>query len=71
MQRSQREAGAIVTNNPALDGNIRMLRGHGQAKEYYHTTVGWNPRMDGLQVAILSLKLRHLVEWNESRGKNA
>jgi len=65
------EAGAIVTNDAEVDANIRMLRDHGQAKKYYHTMVGWNSRMDGLQGAILSVKLRHLDEWNESRRKNA
>ena len=65
------EAGAIVTNNAELDKIVRMLRDHGQAKKYYHTMVGWNARMDGLQGAILSVKLRHLEEWNESRRKNA
>lgn len=65
------EAGAIVTNNAELDKNIRMLRDHGQAKKYYHEMVGWNARMDGLQGAILSVKLKHLERWNEARRKNA
>jgi len=65
------EAGAIVTNDAELVKNIRMLRDHGQAKKYYHTMIGWNARMDGLQGAILSVKLRHLEEWNEARRKNA
>ena len=65
------EAGAIVTNNAEVDKKIGMLRDHGQAKKYYHTMIGWNARMDGLQGAILSVKLRHLAEWNESRRKNA
>ena len=65
------EAGAIVTNNPELDKNIRMLRDHGQAKKYYHAMVGWNARMDGIQGAVLSVKLKHLEVWNEARRKNA
>jgi len=65
------EAGAVVTNNPNLDRNIRMLRDHGQAKKYYHTMIGCNARMDGLQGSVLSVKLRHLTEWNEARRVNA
>jgi dTDP-4-amino-4,6-dideoxygalactose transaminase len=48
-----------------------MLCDHGQAKKYYHTMVGWNARMDGVQGAILTVKLRHLEKWNEARRKNA
>jgi dTDP-4-amino-4,6-dideoxygalactose transaminase len=65
------EGGAIVTNNPDLEKKIRILRDHGQPKKYYHTVIGWNARMDGLQGAILSVKLKHLVPWNEARRKNA
>ncbi len=65
------EAGVVVTNNTDLDEKIRMLRDHGQAKKYQHALVGWNARMDGLQGAILSVKLRYLNAWNEARRKNA
>lgn len=65
------EAGAVVTNDAALDGKIRMLRDHGQAKKYHHAMVGWNARMDGIQGAVLSVKLRHLPAWNEGRRRNA
>jgi dTDP-4-amino-4,6-dideoxygalactose transaminase len=65
------EAGAVVTNDAALDGKIRMLRDHGQAKKYHHTMVGWNARMDGFQGAILSVKLKHLDTWTEARRRNA
>jgi len=65
------EAGAVVTNNDELDKTIRMLRDHGQAKKYYHSLVGWNMRMDGIQGAILSVKLKHLPAWNEGRRRNA
>ena len=65
------EAGAVVTNDAALDGKIRMLRDHGQAKKYHHTLIGWNARMDGIQGAVLSVKLRHLPAWNEGRRRNA
>ncbi len=64
------EAGAVVTNNKELNDKIRMRRDHGQSKKYYHNIIGWNARMDGIQGAILSVKLKHLEEWNEMRRKN-
>ena len=65
------EAGAVVTNNRQLADKIKMFRDHGQKEKYYHSMVGWNCRMDGLQGAVLSVKLKHLGQWNESRRKNA
>src|SRR4030066_173692 len=65
------EAGAVITNNEELDRKIRMLRDHGQAKKYYHSLIGWNARMDGIQGAILSVKLKHLPAWTEGRRRNA
>jgi len=65
------EAGAVVTNNQELAEKIRTLRDHGQLEKYQHTMIGWNARMDGLQGAILSVKLKHLSEWNEARRNNA
>jgi dTDP-4-amino-4,6-dideoxygalactose transaminase len=65
------EAGAVVTNNPALEAKVRRLRDHGQLKKYYHEVIGWNARMDGLQAAILSVKLKHLAAWNEARRAHA
>ncbi len=65
------EAGAVVTNDPELRKQIQMLRDHGQSQKYYHTLMGWNCRMDGIQAAILSVKLRHLDEANSLRRKHA
>jgi dTDP-4-amino-4,6-dideoxygalactose transaminase len=65
------EAGAVVTNNTQLTENMRMFRNHGQEKKYYHSMVGWNARMDGFQGAVLSVKLKYLNQWNNSRRKNA
>ena len=44
-----------------------MMREHGQAKKYYHDIEGYNGRLDALQAGILSVKLRHLAEWNRKR----
>lgn len=65
------EAGAVVTNITELAENIRVFRDHGQKQKYYHSIIGWNARMDGFQGAVLSVKLKLLSEWNESRRKNA
>jgi len=65
------EGGAIVTSNGNLAEELRILRDHGQPLKYHHTRIGWNGRMDGLQGAILAVKLKHLPSWNESRRNNA
>ena len=65
------EAGAVVTNDKALQETIRIYRDHGQVRKYHHTLVGWNCRMDGIQAAILSIKLRHLEQANCLRQSHA
>ncbi len=65
------EAGAVTTNDPALAETIRMYREHGQQRKYKHALVGWNGRMDGLQGAVLSVKLDRLAAENERRREVA
>jgi dTDP-4-amino-4,6-dideoxygalactose transaminase len=65
------EAGAVTTNDSALAGEIAMLRDHGQEKKYHHARIGWNARMDGIQAAVLRLKLRGLAHGNAMRRRNA
>jgi dTDP-4-amino-4,6-dideoxygalactose transaminase len=65
------EAGAVTSNDSSVAAKIRMLRDHGQAKKYYHDLEGYNARLDALQAGILSLKLKHLDRWNESRRNHA
>ena len=65
------EAGAVVTNNEELANKIQMLRDHGQAKKYYHALVGWNARMDGIQGAVLRVKLRYLSKANDAGRAHA
>jgi dTDP-4-amino-4,6-dideoxygalactose transaminase len=61
------EAGATTTNDEALAKRMKMIRDHGQAKKYYHDIEGYNGRLDSIQAGWLSVKLRHLATWNESR----
>jgi dTDP-4-amino-4,6-dideoxygalactose transaminase len=65
------EAGAVTTDEPELRSKIQMLRDHGQASKYLHAAIGWNARMDGIQAAVLSLKLRHLEKANTARRAHA
>jgi len=65
------EAGAIVTNNGELDEKIKILRDHGQVRKYFHSAIGWNCRMDGIQAAVLRIKLRQLENANQRRRAHA
>jgi dTDP-4-amino-4,6-dideoxygalactose transaminase len=65
------EGGAVVTSNPEYAGAIRMLRDWGQSRRYYHDLRGFNYRMEGMQGAVLRVKLRHLEAWTEARRTNA
>src|SRR5579859_76114 len=65
------EAGATTTNDAALAARMKMIRDHGQAKKYYHDIEGYNGRLDSIQAGWLSIKLRHLAKWNESRRAHA
>ena len=65
------EAGAVVTCHAELQEKIRILRDHGQVRKYYHSVVGWNCRMDGIQAAVLRVKLRHLERYTELRRTHA
>ena len=65
------EGGAITTNDAKLADTCKMIRDHGQAKKYYHDIEGYNGRLDAIQTGILSVKLKHLPEWNAQRRKRA
>jgi len=65
------EGGAVATNDPELARRFKMLRDHGAEKKYYHEMYGHNYRMEGIQGAVLGVKLRHLSAWTESRRCNA
>ncbi|MDX2271541.1 MAG: DegT/DnrJ/EryC1/StrS family aminotransferase [Cyanobacteriota bacterium] len=61
------DAGAMVVRDPHLAKTLRILKDHGQSQQYRHEVVGINSRLDALQAVILSVKLRHLREWNGRR----
>ena len=65
------EAGAIITSNDELKRNVQVLRDHGQDKKYHHSMIGWNGRMDGIQGAVLSVKLKRLAAANDARRTHA
>lgn len=65
------EGGMVVTSNPDYAHTIQMLRDWGQERRYHHTLKGYNYRMDGLQGAILRVKLRYLDAWTEARRSHA
>ena len=61
------DGGMVTTDDPDLAARLRRLRDHGRTGKYEHAEVGWGARLDALQAAILSAKLRHLDEWNDGR----
>ena len=65
------EAGAVATNDAGLAARIRRLRDHGQSRRYYHAEIGYNARMEGIQGAVLRVKLRQLDAWNRARAGHA
>ena len=65
------DAGAIVTNDDQLAVKLRMWANHGRIEKYNHEFEGYNSRLDGIQAAILSVKLPHLNDWVENRRRVA
>lgn len=65
------EGGMIVTNNDEYARILRKLRDWGAERKYHHELKGYNYRMDGIQGAILRVKLRYLEQWTEQRRENA
>jgi dTDP-4-amino-4,6-dideoxygalactose transaminase len=65
------DAGMVLAQDDVLANRVRRLRTHGGMKTYFHDEVGFNSRLDALQAAVLSVKLRHLAEWSAARRRNA
>ncbi|MEA3497005.1 MAG: DegT/DnrJ/EryC1/StrS family aminotransferase [Bacteroidota bacterium] len=63
------DAGAIVTNNDKLEEKARMFANHGRIAKYDHEFEGYNSRMDGIQGAVLNVKLKYLEQWTNARRK--
>jgi dTDP-4-amino-4,6-dideoxygalactose transaminase len=65
------DGGAVSCNDPERVKKLKIFRNHGQSGTYFHEYVGGNFRIDALQAAILSIKLKHLDAWSEARRSNA
>jgi len=65
------DGGMVTTNDPELATRMSWLRNYGQTAKYRHTEKGLNARLDTLQAAILSVKLRHLPQWSKARAAHA
>ncbi|MGD0798500.1 MAG: DegT/DnrJ/EryC1/StrS family aminotransferase [Acidobacteriaceae bacterium] len=65
------DAGLVTTSDPAIAARVRSLRNHGMTQRYYHDELGANSRLDAIQAAVLSVKLRHLPAWNQQRRDRA
>ncbi|MDX6696405.1 MAG: hypothetical protein QOF02_4008 [Blastocatellia bacterium] len=65
------EGGAVVTNDADVARRVRLLRDHGSEQKYRHEIIGYNFRLEGIQGAVLNVKLRHLDKWNDLRRAHA
>lgn len=65
------EGGAILTQHPELATELAKIRQHGALNKYYHERIGHNYRMEGLQAAILNVKLRYIEQWTAKRQQRA
>ena len=61
------EGGAVVTNDAALDKKIRIFRDWGTDRKYHHDVKGFNYRMEGIQGAVLGVKMKYIEDWTEKR----
>jgi dTDP-4-amino-4,6-dideoxygalactose transaminase len=65
------DAGMVTTSDSRIAERTRRLRNYGERAKYDHVVKGVNSRLDGLQAAFLSVKLKHLPEWNDARRRHA
>jgi dTDP-4-amino-4,6-dideoxygalactose transaminase len=62
------DAGAVLTNDPAIADRVRKFRNYGAPRKYFHEELGTNSRLDTLQAAVLNVKLPYLDQWNQERS---
>lgn len=65
------EGGAVTTSDDRLAEQLRRLRDHGSNKKYHHDMLGYNARLEGIQGAVLGVKLKHLERWSKRRREIA
>ncbi len=65
------DGGMVVMNDDERAEKLRQLRAHGSKPKYFHKLIGGNFRLDALQAAVVTVKLRHLDDWSSARQKNA
>ncbi len=65
------EGGAVLTNDEEVARQLRLLRDHGSERKYHHQIIGYNFRLEGIQGAVLSVKLKYLDGWNNLRREHA
>ena len=61
------DGGAVITNRAEVASRVAKLRDHGRESKYFHDEIGFCSRLDGMQAAVLEVKLRHLPGWTENR----
>lgn len=61
------DGGAVIANDEHLAARVAKLRDHGRSEKYSHAEIGYCTRLDGIQAAVLEVKLRHLAEWTSQR----
>ncbi|MCH7548547.1 MAG: DegT/DnrJ/EryC1/StrS family aminotransferase, partial [Candidatus Krumholzibacteriota bacterium] len=65
------DAGMVVTDDGEVADLMRALGDHGSNRKYHHFAEGWNYRLDGIQAAVLDVKLQYIEEWTERRRSRA
>ncbi len=65
------DAGGMITNDAQVAENMRIICDHGQKGKHNHLIEGRNSRLDGIQAAVLSVKLNHIESWSDARNQNA